>query len=382
MAFARRRIVTALLTANAIRPLRGNLGPLGFVLGWPTTELAPQLLALTVADTAQAVVRGKASKSRLLLAAASAAGIGYLIDQSRNAAGQAERALSESLGANYLDELDRPRDADLRTPLRDLARPFSMMKPGVEVIRDINYRDGGSRARLDIYRPEGVDLSNAPVLIQVHGGGWTIGDKSQQGLLLMNRMAARGWICVAINYRLAPKNPFPAQIIDVKRAIAWTRENIASYGGDPSYLVLTGGSAGGHLSSLAAVTPSVTEYQPGFEDADTSVSACVSFYGVYDLAGIIGDQGSVGLRDKFLARRVFKLDPATELEQFTLSSPLAQVTQDAPDFFVIHGTNDGLVPVNQAHAFVAALRQRSPGIVTYLELPNAQHAFEVFSSIR
>jgi hypothetical protein len=149
MAFARRRIVTALLTANAIRPLRGNLGPLGFVLGWPTTELAPQLLALTVADTAQAVVRGKASKSRLLLAAASAAGIGYLIDQSRNAAGQAERALSESLGANYLDELDRPRDADLRTPLRDLARPFSMMKPGVEVIRDINYRDGGSRARLD-----------------------------------------------------------------------------------------------------------------------------------------------------------------------------------------------------------------------------------------
>ena len=50
-------------------------------------------------------------------------------------------------------------------------------------------------------------------------------------------MAERGWVCVAMNYRLAPKHPFPAQIVDVKKAIAWTRENIASYGGDPSYLV-------------------------------------------------------------------------------------------------------------------------------------------------
>lgn len=382
MAFARRRIVTALLTANAIKPIGGHLGPLGFAAGWPTGELAPQLLALTAADTAQAVVRGKASKGSLLLAGASAAGLAFLIGRARRAGEIAEQELSASLGADYMEALERPRDEDLRTPLRDLARPFALMKPGVEVIRDVNYRDGGSRARLDIYRPEGGDLTNAPVLFQIHGGGWTIGDKSQQGIILMNRMAARGWICVAINYRLAPKNPFPAQIIDVKKALAWTRENIASYGGDPSYIVVTGGSAGGHLAALAATTPEVAEYQPGFEDADTSVAACVPFYGVFDMGGITGDKAAVAMRDRFLAPRVFKMDPTTELAQFELASPLVHLSAETPDFFVIHGTDDGLVSIRQARAFVAKLREVSTGIVSYLELPNTQHGFEVFSSIR
>jgi acetyl esterase/lipase len=383
MGFMRRRVATALLTANALKPLGGNAGPLGFALGWPTTELAPQLLALTALDTAQAVVRGKATKKSLLLAGATAAGLGYLIRGARGTGVLAEESLATSLGADYLEKIpNRPADADLKVPVRDLARPFAMMKPGVEVIRDINYRDGGTRARLDIYRPAGVDLTDAPVLFQVHGGGWTIGDKSQQGLLLMNRMAARGWICVAINYRLAPKNPFPAQIIDVKRALAWTKENIASYGGDPSYVVITGGSAGGHLAALAALTPDVKEYQPGFEDADTRVAACVPFYGVYDLGGITGDKAAIAMRDKFLAPRIFKLDPKKDLAAFELASPIAHITPDAPDFYVLHGTNDGLVSIRQGRAFVEKLRAVSKGMVTYLELPGTQHAFEVFSSIR
>ncbi|HET6153542.1 MAG TPA: alpha/beta hydrolase [Marmoricola sp.] len=382
MPYARRQLITALLTANAIKPLKGDLAPLGFVAGWPTGELAPHILGLTLLDTAQALVRGRATRGGLFLAGASAAGLGYLLTNSRKAGALAEAALTSSLGVDYLAELDRPRDADLKAPLRDLARPFSLMKPGVEVLRNINYRDGGSRARLDIYRPEGVDLANAPVLIQIHGGGWTMGDKSQQGLILMNRMAARGWICVAINYRLAPRNPFPAQIIDVKRAIAWTRENIASYGGDPAYLVLTGGSAGGHLAALAATTPGVTDYQPGFEDADTSVSACVPFYGVYDLGGITGDKAAVAMRDRFLGPRIFKLNAKNDLAPFELASPLTHVTPDAPDFFVVHGVDDGLVSIKQARAFVAKLREVSKGMVSYLELPNTQHAFEVFSSVR
>lgn len=382
MGFLRRQLVIAALTANAVKPLRGRASALGFAFGWPTAELAPQLLGLSALDAAQAVLRGKASKSGLLLAGVSAAGLAYVIGHARKAGSLAETSLVESLGPDYLDSLPDRRDADLKTPLRDLARPFALAKPGVEVIRDINYRDGGSRARLDVYRPEGVDLTDAPVLIQIHGGGWTIGDKSQQGLILMNRMAARGWVCVAINYRLAPKNPFPAQIVDVKRAIAWTRENIASYGGDPSYLVLTGGSAGGHLAALAALTPEVKEYQPGFEDADTRVSACVPFYGVYDMAGANGDRSAIEMRDMFLGPRVFKLDPKTHLDAFELASPITHVTSDDPDFFVIHGTDDGLISVRQAREFVAKLREVSGGVVTFLELPHTQHAFEVFSSIR
>jgi acetyl esterase/lipase len=387
MGYLRRQVVTALLTANAVRPLRGNLGPLGFAVGWPTGELAPQILALTALDTLQALARGKAGKAGLALAAASGAGLAYLVRDAHRAGELAEKQLTETLGADYVEHLTSdPAAADLAealpTPLRDLIRPFALMRPDVERISDISYTEGGSRARLDVYRRKDVELRDAPVLVQVHGGGWTIGDKSQQGLILMNRMAARGWVCVAMNYRLAPKHPFPAQIIDVKRAIAWTREHIASYGGDPSYLVITGGSAGGHLAALAALTPAVAEYQPGFEDADTAVSACVPFYGVYDMGGVTGDKAAVAMRDKFLAPRVFRKDPREHQEEFELASPLTHVVPDAPDFFVIHGAHDGLVSVRQARAFVAKLREVSTGVVTYLELPGTQHAFEVFSSIR
>jgi acetyl esterase/lipase len=387
MGYTRRQAVTALLTANAVRPLGRELGPLGFAVGWPTSELAPQLLALTAADTAQAVLRGKASRAGLVLAAASAAGLAYLISGARKAGALADAQLLESLGPDYLDQLTSdPSSADLtdfaKVAVREIVRPFSLTHPDVERIRDVNYTEGGTRARLDIYRPKGVDLTNAPVLVQVHGGGWTIGDKSQQGLLLMNRMAARGWICVAMNYRLAPKHPFPAQIVDVKKAIAWTREHIAEYGGDPSYLVITGGSAGGHLASLAALTPDVEEYQPGFEDADTSVSACVSFYGIYDMAGITGDKAVHQMRDLYLGPRIFRKKPHANISDFELASPISHVAPDSPDFFVIHGTSDSLVSVRPARAFVEKLREVSTGVVTYLELPGTQHAFEVFSSIR
>ena len=298
-------------------------------------------------------------------------------------ASHVETTLRDGLGDDYLDELEEAPDVeDLKTRFREVARPFKMNRSDVEVIRDVSYTEGGKRARLDIYRPRGVDLENAPVLVQIHGGAWTIGTKEQQGLLLMNRMAERGWVCVAMNYRLAPKHPWPAQIVDVKKAIAWTRENIASYGGDPSYLVATGGSAGGHLAALAALTPGQPEYQPGFEDADTSVAACVPFYGVYDMAGLTGEAHAVQLRDDFLGPRVFKEDPAKHLEDFVKASPLAHVSPEAPDFFVLHGSNDSLVNVSQARGFVEKLKAESKATVTYAEFPGAQHAFEVFGSIR
>src|SRR5690349_8675258 len=120
----------------------------------------------------------------------------------------------------------------------------------------------------------------------------------------MNYLASLGWVCVAINYRLSPRATFPDHIIDVKRAIAWVKANIAEYGGDPDFVVITGGSAGGHLSALAALTPNDPEYQPGFEDADTTVQACVPFYGVYDFTNRKG----VGRQDMrgFLGRLVIK----------------------------------------------------------------------------
>ncbi len=390
MGYRRRQLVAAALTANAVRPIGGRYASIpAFFAGWLASELAPQLLAASALDTAAelTVRRRKGSpgpdRAGLLLAGATAAGLGYLILNASRSASHVETTLRDGLGADYLEALEEPPTAeDLKAPWREIARPFKLTSPDVEVIRDINYTVGGKRARLDIYRPRDVDLDNAPVLVQVHGGGWTIGTKEQQGLLLMNRMAKRGWVCVAMNYRLAPKHPFPAQIIDVKKAIAWTRDNIASYGGDATYLVVTGGSAGGHLAALAALTPGEPDYQPGFESADTSVAGCVPFYGIYDMAGLTGDKAAVDMRDYFLGPRVFCEDPMRHLEDFVQASPLAHVSPDAPDFFVLHGANDSLVHVGQARAFVEALKEQSKATVTYAEFPGTQHAFEVFGSIR
>jgi acetyl esterase/lipase len=385
--YRRRQLALTALAVNAVRPMsRGWSGILGFALGWPVSELAPHLLGAAAVDTAaELTVRRRKSKPSaigLLAVGASAGLLGWTIAGARRVGTELDAALRESIGDGYLDELDLPGPLDLRLPRGSVARPFSFRQRDVEVIRDVPYSEGGRRAHLDIYKPKDRDLSGAPVLIQIHGGGWTIGTKEQQGLLLMNRMAQQGWICIAANYRLAPKHYMPTQIIDVKRAIAWVKEHIAEYGGDPAYVVITGGSAGGHLSALAALTPGLADYQPGFEDADTSISACVPFYGIYDLAGITEDRAAIDMRDRFLGPRVFHRDPRTDLEPFVQASPIAHVSEHTPDFFVIHGRNDTLVSVKQARAFVDALKAKSDASVTYAELPGAQHAFDVFSSIR
>ena len=88
--------------------------------------------------------------------------------------------------------------------------------------------------------PTGHGVTNAPVLVQIHGGGWIIGDKREQGRPLMHHLAANGWVCVAPNYRLSPRVSFPEHLIDVKRALAWVREHVAEYGGDPGFVAITG----------------------------------------------------------------------------------------------------------------------------------------------
>ena len=376
MGLLRRQLVTAALTANALHPVPGfRAGIPAFVAGMMTNELAPQLLTLTALDTAGHLARGRRSGPGLALAAGNALALGHLVRQAARVRESLDDALEKDLGVR-LDPADEPMS------WHSLARPFRILTPEIEVTRGIPYTEAGRRGHLDIYRRRDVELDHAPVLLQVHGGAWTIGEKERQGLPLMAQLAAKGWVCVAINYRLAPRNPFPAQIIDVKRAIAWVRDHIEEYGGDPGYLAITGGSAGGHLAALAALTPGDPTYQPGFEDADTSVQVAVPHYGVYDLAGASGLRSAITMRDRFLASRVMQTRWDTDPELFENASPLLRITPDAPDFFVLHGTHDTLVSVEQARLFVARLREVSKRSVVYAELPGAQHAYDVFSSVR
>jgi len=384
VSFLRRQLVTGALVANAARPFPGMAaGVPAFAAGWLTNELAPHVLALTVADGAAQLARGRRSRLGLALAAGNAAGLAWLVHRAERERESLERALETDLGVAYAERLDEePAPADGTTQWRTLVNPFRFVSPDVEALRNIPYADSGRRHRLDIYRPRDVHLADAPVLLQVHGGGWMIGDKREQGLPLMTHLAAKGWVCVAINYGLAPRHPFPEAIIDVKRAIAWIKEHIAEYGGDPDYLAITGGSAGGHLSALAALTPGDPAWQPGFEGADTSVRAAVPIYGVYDLAGATGLRSAVAMRDWYLAPRVMRTPWSADPDLFEKASPLLRITPDAPDFFVLHGKHDTLVHVEQARKFVDRLREVGHSSVVYAELPGAQHAFDVFRSVR
>jgi acetyl esterase/lipase len=306
-----------------------------------------------------------------------------MVPVAQRSEGVVEDALRDGLGADYR-ATSEPAELLLRVAAeRSAARwnPFAFAHPDVAVARDIAYAsEAGRRQQLDVYTPRD-GAKDAPVLLQIHGGAWVIGDKGQQALPLLTHLAARGWVCVAANYRLSPKATFPDQLVDLKRAIAWIRAHAAEYGGDPRFLAVTGGSAGGHLAAMVALTANDPEYQPGFEDADTSVSACVPFYGVYDFADRLGLDRSGG-HQRFLERFVMKKSLTSDRAAWERASPLSHVRADAPPFFVLHGALDSLVPAASARHFVESLRAVSQAPVCYAELPHAQHAFELFHSLR
>jgi len=375
------------ITADGYKPLsrRGYLSIYAFSFGVFATELPLQLLAGQFALLA-AVTRELSPRLRRFSWVVSALSWLGLLGLHR---------LATRANVPLTAALDSGLGTDRRTESGDLwkrpAGPGTAKNPGVvrmlRVYRDyahdtdISYGEHGARNHLDIWRRPDLDLGGrAPVLLQVPGGAWMVGSKRQQAYPLMSHLAELGWVCVAINYRLSPRSTWPDHIVDVKRALAWTKQHIAEYGGDPDWIAITGGSAGGHLSALAALTANDPQFQPGFESADTSVRAAVPFYGNYDFTG--DDSVIHPLLVPTLAKYVFKLRRPEITEAFRAASPITYVSADAPPFFVLHGTNDSLIPVEQARAFTARLREVSSQPVVYAELPFAQHAFDIFGSVR
>lgn len=256
--------------------------------------------------------------------------------------------------------------------------PFTLFQlverlpPGIEQTIEIPYWEN---LTLDAYaRPE---LDSAPTLVYVHPGSWMRGRPGRQARAMFHRLAASGWVILDIRYPLSPVATFPDHLIGVKRAIAWAKSEGRRLGVDPDRVVISGGSSGAHLAALAALTPANQALQPGFEDADTSVTACVPFYGIYDLL----IRNPTRYDWPFIAQVVMKARAADAPELYALGSPIDQVHAEAPPFFVVHGEFDSIVLSAESRHFVAALQQA--GVDTrYHEVLGAQHGFDAVASLR
>jgi acetyl esterase/lipase len=368
--------VLAVLTVPALSPMRhwALLFP-AFFFAWLGSSLAGWWLVVAAGGLTALVANGGLDAWQgivgLALGVLAIAGLVWQAAMARRGAGVFDAVMTSLDGRR----LQRTR----RRPI-NVALPFLMSDARIERINDVRYADGaGRRHLLDVYRPR-TGAQGAPVLLQIHGGAWMVGNKRTQGRPLMNAMARAGWVCVAPNYRLSPRSKWPDHLVDCKLALRWVREHVAEYGGDPARVVVTGGSAGGHLAAMVALTAGDASFQPGFEDVDTSVIGCAAMYGAYDLGELFSSPRRIG---KWVGGQtgtfVMGVPLRGHTEQYEAASPLHRVHAGAPPFLVVHGTVDNLVPVAQARRLTASLRSVGAQ-VCYVELPGAPHAFDVFHS--
>lgn len=315
------------------RPREPHPFRLSFMLGYLINEQPFLGLVWLFAGTYSTLATSIGTTSwwvAVALTAIPAAALVALAIRARSARNVLEAALAAVPG------IPVPRS---RPPWVRILLPALYWRPDVRRLRNRSY--GTARAqRLDLYLPRNRP-ADAPMLLYLHGGGFQMGSKLLGGLPLLHHLAGRGWICASANYRI--RTPYPDSLTDAREALAWLREHADELGGDPSRVVIAGGSAGAHLATTIALT-------------DPSVSAAVGFYGYYG--------------------------PAGRLESGAPASPLDHLAPDAPPTIIVHGALDTLVPARAARAFADRLARVSTAPVVYAELPGTQHNFDFFHSLR
>jgi acetyl esterase/lipase len=225
----------------------------------------------------------------------------------------------------------------------------------------------------DLYLPR--DGGPAPVIVHVHGGGWTRGSRRHPlpvlGADFYDGLAAQGFAVAAIDYRLSGEARFPAPLDDVRAAIGWVGEHAAGYGLDPGRVFLWGDSAGGHLALLAALT-------------GAAVHAVVAWFPVTDLTGLpsdVADAGGVPDRGPESREALLLGAPAASVPDLARqASPVAHASGAAPPVLLMHGAVDDLVPPAQSIRLAGALR--AAGATVELELvPGATHMWNGASDV-
>lgn len=226
----------------------------------------------------------------------------------------------------------------------------------MRVAKDIPYKTGSPLNRLDVYAPP-ADV-NHPVLVWVHGGGWTRGDKAQVGAK-PERFTREGYVFVSVNYRLSPTVTHPAHVQDIAAAVAWVHGNIKNHGGDPNRIFLAGHSAGAHLVALAATDE---RYLKEVGVSLTVIKGCIPLDGgAYNLSG---QADETDMRSAML-QNAFGNDPVV----WKAASPVLHVSagKGIPPFLLIHAGNRALSQAQAAEladaltkAGIAAERRHAP----------------------
>ncbi len=213
------------------------------------------------------------------------------------------------------------------------------------VIADLVYGSvDGKELTLDVAVPAGA--GPFPVVILVHGGGWTGGSKEGDTAPLLAPLTAGGFTCLAINYRLAPAHRWPACLEDVLAAVRWARAHASQFNGDPTRIALLGYSAGGHLATFAATVV----------DERARVQAVVGLAPLTDFVQELPQRGNIlGRAQRGLLNRPEELTPES-IGLLRELSPVNHLRPGLPPFLLVHGDADRSVPYEQSVIFQSRLQ--------------------------
>ncbi len=246
---------------------------------------------------------------------------------------------------------------------------------GVKAYRDVTYQQlpGYIPQVVDIYVP--ATKGPHPLVLYIHGGGWVGGHTRHSGALanfpaVLASLAAEGFVVASLEYRLSAEAKYPAQLQDAKASLRFLGDNAAKYRIDASRVGVWGGSAGGHLAALTALTCKDTNLDPAAAK-DVCVSAAVTWYGVFDFGALAsGREGGVDSA----AERLMGCTGRCAPETYALASPVSFVDAKDPPFLLIHGTEDKVVPIGQS--YLAEAKFKAAGVpVQVLYLPGVDHSF-------
>jgi acetyl esterase/lipase len=222
------------------------------------------------------------------------------------------------------------------------------------MIANIEYaRADGIPLLMDFY-PAGNSSKAQPVVVWIHGGGWSAGDKVP---CLPESLTHRGYAVACINYRFTQQAAFPAQLHDCKAAVRYLRANAGQYGVDPDCVGAWGHSAGGHLAAMLGTTGcrEDLEGEIGTTGVSSRIQAAASFAGPTHLYRMIVARSLSPEAPRSAVLTFVGGTPPQNRKRAEFMSPVAYVDPNAAPFLIVHGDADQLVPVEQARLLHEAL---------------------------